>query len=55
MISVIQAVCFPYWYQEKIRRHTVKSLTIQLVTPVLLLALLLNITKGSLKVEKNLN
>ena len=38
-------MCFPYWYQEKVRRHTVKTITIQLITPVLILALLFNITK----------
>ena len=40
-----QAVCFPYWYQEKVRRQTVRTITLQLVTPVVLLALLFNITK----------
>ena len=38
-------MCFPYWYQEKVRRQTVRSITLQLLTPVVLLALLFNITK----------
>ena len=44
-VLLVQAVCFPYWYQEKVRRQTVKTITCQLVTPVVLLALFFNITK----------
>ena len=40
-----QAVCFPYSYQEKTRRQTTKAITLQLVSPVLVLSLLLNVTK----------
>ena len=45
IFKISQAVCFPYWYQEKVRRQTVRSITLQLLTPVVLLALLFNITK----------